>query len=98
MTAIDELKAEVERLKLAANRAAEAHQEAKAKLKAAQCAEAGIAVGDIVRAKGKLWRVLSIDVWDFGNGLNFSLHGNPQRKDGSFGTGNRYVGSNWERA
>ena len=78
---------------------------ARAELRSAQQAlldfdmkAAGIAVGDIVEKSGHRFRVSSVAPWSFDGGKpSLSLHGNPQKKDGSWGIANRYIGTNWKR-
>ncbi len=85
--AITELEATIARLQ---NELRLAHQA----LEAALLAECDIKIGDIVTGKdGKKFRVAEIDPkwsppW---------LKGNPQRADGSFGTGVRNLFDSWTR-
>jgi hypothetical protein len=59
----------------------------------AKVAAAGVSLGDVVVSKGKRYRVSSIDPsWD-----KAWVKGNPERKDGTFGTAERHLFENWER-
>lgn len=85
--AITELEATVARLENELRLARQA-------IEVARLAECGIKIGDIVTGKGgKKFRVTEIDTkwsppW---------LRGNPQRADGSFGTGVRNLFADWTR-
>lgn len=62
-------------------------------------AEAGIAEGDIVvHHDGGFYRVCTIETYEMSGRPLIYLYGNPRRKDGSFGRGRRYIGSEWTRA
>jgi hypothetical protein len=84
---VEALEAEVDRL------SAEL-QNAKHRLYDAKVAESGISIGDIVIDKnGVRHRVSSIDVgWK-----KVWLKGNPQKKDGSFGTSERHLFDYWTK-
>lgn len=88
--AIAELEATVARLQDELRKANQA-------LEAARIAECGVKIGDIVigtaKHRGKKFKVSEIDArwsppW---------LKGNPQRADGSFGTGERHLFDSWMR-
>lgn len=89
--AIAELEATVARLQDELRKANQA-------LEAARISECGVKIGDVVtgtgRYAGKTFRVAKIDAhwsppW---------LIGNPQRADGSFGTGTRNLFNSWTRS
>ena len=80
------------------DRDAELRQELKQIGKAlyeARCEKAGVRVGDVVRCTRdqRLYQV--VEVKPFARRLIF-LKGNPQRKDGSFGTAVRQLHTEWE--
>ena len=53
---------------------------------------AGVAIGDIVECKGVMYKVADVQDHTFG----VWVLGNPQRKDGSFGTATRRIYSEWK--
>ena len=56
--------------------------------------KAGVYVGDIVQKGGKLYRVTDVNThWE---GKPW-LKGSPQRKDGSYGTAERNLFSDWTK-
>ena len=67
----------------------------------ARLAGAGIAVGDVVRSTSRRWgdgalfRVCRVEPASWRS--KAWIAGNPQRKDGSFGTGVRNLFSDWEK-
>jgi hypothetical protein len=84
MSTISELEELVDSLRLQLREAEHALREAK-------LAAAPVHVGDIVRSGGKLYRVTHVDVeW-----TRPWLKGNPQRKDGSYGTAERHLYHGW---
>lgn len=80
--------AEVERLQLEL-------QQAKTRLLQARVAAAGVSVGDVVLGNdGKRYRIADIDpVW----GDKAWIKGEPQRKDGTFGTATRNLFGAWQK-
>lgn len=68
---------------------------AKGMLKAAEIAECGLAIGDLVSCQGVQFRVCDIQVQLIGKPW---VIGNPRRADGTFGTGKRHLFSAWEKS
>lgn len=75
--------------------------DAEKKLNDAKLEVVGVRVGDIVKSTGtyhqagKLFRVCEIDMVDSGKPW---VSGNPQRKNGTYGTAKRGLYSYWEKA
>jgi hypothetical protein len=85
---IQALEAEVDRLEAEL-------RDAKQRLRDAGIAASGVSIGDIVLRKNVRYRVTSIDpaswrqkVW---------IQGNPERRDGSFGTAERNLFDDWKK-
>lgn len=68
---------------------------AKAELLAAELETSPVNIGDLVKARdGKIYKITCVRP----SFKSFWVSGNPQRKDGSFGTAIRHLYTNWERA
>lgn len=65
-------------------------------LRDAQVSASGLSIGDIVRLKRteKRFRISRIEPQLYGK---IWLMGNPERRDGTFGTAERHLFSDWER-
>lgn len=61
-------------------------------LRDARVAASGVSLGDIVVSRGKRYRVTSVEPHSFGTWLK----GNPERKDGTFGTAERHLFEDWK--
>jgi hypothetical protein len=90
MASIEDLQADVERIETELWAARKA-------LHDAQCEEAGVRIGDIVRGTrkfaGKRIRVTGVTVWS----TTTWVDGNIELKDGKFGKCVRHVYEDWER-
>ena len=48
-----------------------------------------------MRQRRRLYKVFDVKLWDTARAY---LGAHPQRKDGSFGSAHRWIGTHWERA
>jgi hypothetical protein len=63
-------------------------------LEAERIRRAGISVGDVVVSKGERFRVAEVKAFSYGQAW---VTGNPEKKDGTFGTSRRNLYSDWQK-
>lgn len=83
---------EIERLQADADRLRGELQRAEQLLRAAEIATCPVQIGEIVTVRGKEYRVTAIDP----RFRSHWLKGNPRKADGSFGTSERHLYSDWK--
>jgi hypothetical protein len=69
-------------------------RDAREALRIAQIEAAPVKIGDVVRSRGKIYRVTDIDPI-YGHGRHPWLRGNFQRKDGSWSSAARNLYGDW---
>ena len=58
----------------------------------AEISACGAKIGDVIKSEGKLFKVTRIELY---SGCAY-LHGSPPKKDGTWSSVTRYIGSKWE--
>lgn len=99
MAPIAELKAALEEAARERRAANDKFYAAERALRDGHLAASGLAIGDTVESKGKLYRITAAEVWTFREDQpsTISLRGVAQLKSGQFGTGERYIGTEWKK-